>query len=77
MTEQDSTGELESAAEPHRPDGSGGNRPPAANQRADEAPAPGASDDAAPVDSTNPATPALPATGAYRPAAPSGEVSPS
>ena len=50
---------------------------PAANQRAGEPPTPGTSDEAAPVDSTNPATPPLPATGAHRPSAPSGEVAPS
>jgi hypothetical protein len=50
---------------------------PAANQRAGEPPTPGTTDEAEPVDATNPATPPVPTTGAHRPSAPSGEVAPS
>ena len=75
MTDE-TTPDLESAAEPNQPDGSGGEQPPAANQRAGEPSAPGTSDDAAAVDDVQPDTSQLPATGAFRPSAPSGEVAP-
>ncbi len=74
MTDDTTAPDLESAAESNKPDGTGGERPPASNQRGGEAPASGSSDEAAEVDDRNPDTPPLPATGAHRPSAPSGEV---
>ncbi|BEP16542.1 hypothetical protein acdb102_48530 [Acidothermaceae bacterium B102] len=76
MTDETAAPDLESAAQANKPDGAGGQRPPASNQRAGEAPASGTSDEAVGVDDRNPDTPQLPASGAHRPSAPSGEVAP-
>ncbi len=76
MTEQNTAPDLKSAASDNQPDGEG-QRPPGANQRADEPATQGGTNDAAADDSTNPATPPLPQSGAHRPSAPSGEVAPS
>jgi hypothetical protein len=79
MSEQStaSAPDLDEAADPHRPDGTAGNRPPGANQRAGEPPAPGTTESA--PDETEPDQPRgaeRPATGVFRPGAPSGEVAP-
>ena len=76
MTDETTAPDLESAAQPNKPDGSGGERPPASNQRGDERPAPDMSDEVAAVDDRTADTSRLPVTGTFRPSAPSGEVAP-
>jgi hypothetical protein len=80
MNEQStpSAPDLEEAAEPHRPDGTDGHRPPGANQRAGEPPASGSTESTS-AEETDPDQPRgveRPATGVFRPSAPSGEVAP-
>ena len=76
MTDETTAPDLESAAEPHKPDGAAGQRPPGSNQRGGEAPASDMSDEVSAVDDRTPDTSALPVTGTFRPSAPSGEVAP-